>query len=304
MIPTNQSSCGHLDSGGLDPQLAAELGLSFPEMHYNAQSMSLMAVAIMKKNRIGLAMLPFCCTVKAEALGAKINLGNSTVGPRPGDFVYKSLAEFLEAKREIDLNAGRLAAVLKACEITVAHGHKIAVEVNGPLTILNCLMELSQVVKVWRKDERLMGQALQNLGAQIIRYVLALKKSGVSIISYADPIAAPHIIGPKYSRSLAQSFLAVFLNQLRAELHGLPVHLCPNNARLLIDCDLGQWNPISLRPEISYQEGCLELAGQVDFLGQTCLKRCNYYPHEGIINEFKLKAIPLSQVAAGRELDS
>lgn len=300
----SQPGCGHRDGGGLDPQLAAELGLGFPESHYEAQSMSRMAVATMEKNRARLAMLPFCCTVEAEALGAEINLGNAEIGPRPGEFVYQSLAEFLDAGRKIDLNAGRLAAVVKACEITVASGHKVAVEVSGPLSILSGLMELSRVVKAWRKDERLMGQAFQSLGVQIIRYAQALKKAGASIISYADPIAASHIIGPKYSRSLAQSFLATFLERLKTELQGRPVHLCPNTARLLIDCDLGQWNPISLRPEVSYQEGCLELAGRVDFLGQVCLKRRGFYPPAGIINEFKLKAISPGQAAAERELDS
>lgn len=301
---SGQSSCGHRDGGGIDPRLAAELGLDFPESHYDAQSMSRMAVAIMEKNRAKLAMLPFCCTVEAEALGGKINLGNAEIGPRPGDFAYRSLAEFLDAGRDTDLNAGRLAAVIQACEITVARGHKVAVEVSGPLSILSGLMELSQVVKAWRKDERLMGRALQSLGLQILRYARALKKSGASIISYADPIAAPHIIGPKYSSHLAQSFLAPFLDRLRTGLEGLPVHLCPNTARLLIDDGLGQWNPISLRPGIGYQEGCLELTGRVDFLGQACLKRRNYCPSDGIINEFTLKAGPRGQAPATREMNS
>ena len=282
------TGCGHQDGGGLDPHLAAELGLGFPESHYSALSLAAMAVAIMKKNRAELALLPFCCTVEAEALGAKVNLGNAAIGPRPGEFCHQSLDEFMAAGREMDLYSGRPAAILKACELMAAEGHNVAVEISGPLSILSGLMELSQVIKAWRKDEDSLARAFEHLGWQIIRYALALKESGAAIISYADPIAAPKIIGPKYSRVLAESFLARFLNKLSTELRGSSIHLCPNTARQLVDCGLGSWNPIRLGPGLSYQQGCLELAGQVAFLGQACLKRLNYQLPAGVINEFKL----------------
>jgi len=280
--------CGHQDGSGLDPQIAAELNLSFPEAHFDPESMSAMALAIMKKNRASLALLPFCCTVESEALGAKINLGNSSIGPRPGEFIHHSLDEFLASGRELDLESGRLAAILKACEILAGSGHKVSVEISGPLNILSGLMELSLVVKAWRKNEPLTYQALEYIGGQTIRYARALKEAGVSIISYADPIAVPKIIGPKYSRALAETFLAKFLMKLKDELGGMAIHLCPNTARLLTDCELGQWRSINLRPGLSYQDGCLEVIGQADFLGQACLKRLNYTIPGGVIQEFKL----------------
>lgn len=284
------TGCGHQDGNGLDPQLAEELGLNFPESHYEPCSLSAMAVGIMKKSGTELALLPFCCTVEAEALGAKINLGNATIGPRPGELIHRSLDEFMAAGREMDFGSGRPAAILMACEQIAAEGHKVAVEISGPLSILSGLLDLSLVVKTWRKDERLLGRAFEHLGRQIIRYALALKKSGAAVISYADPIATPKIIGPKYSKALADSFLTRFLNKLSTELQGSLVHLCPGTAHLLVDCGLGRWRPIRLRPGMSYQQGCLELAGQVAFLGQACLKRLNYHLLGGNINEFKLNA--------------
>lgn len=289
-----QGGCGHQDNCGLDPKLASELGLSFPESHYDAQALSRLATALMEKNGARLAMLPFCCTLEAEALGANINLGNAEIGPRPGEPAYRSLEEFLETERELDLNSGRLAAVIKGCQIIASGGHKVSVEISGPLSVLSGLMDLSRVIKAWRKDEHLMAAAYDRLGRQIIRYALALKEAGATIISYADPIAAPKIIGPKYSKALAESFLARFLNQLKEELEGTPVHLCPNTARLLTDCELGQWSRISLRPDINYQEACLELIGKVDFFGQTCLKRLKYTLSDGFINEFKLNMASMS----------
>jgi len=282
------TGCGHQDGSGLDPRLAAELGLNFPESHYDARSLAVMAVAMMKKNGAELALLPFCCTVEAEALGGRINLGNASVGPRPADSIYQSVEEFMAAGREMDIFSGRPAAILKACDLMAAEGREVAVEISGPLSILSGLMEMSKIIKTWRKDETLLARAFEHLGRQIIRYALALKESGASIISYADPIAAPKIIGPTYSRALAESFLVRFLDELRTGLQGRMVHLCPNTARLLVDCGLGHWNPIRLSPGLSYQQGCLELKGRVDFLGQACLKRLNYRLPEGVINEFKL----------------
>ncbi|MDR1045877.1 MAG: hypothetical protein LBP33_12325 [Candidatus Adiutrix sp.] len=281
-------ACGHQDGGGLDPQLAEELGLSFPGAHYEPGSLAAMAVSLMKKNRGSLALLPFCCTVEAEALGANINLGNAAIGPRPGDFVHHSLTEFMSSGREIDLESGRLAAILKACRMLAEDGHKVAVEISGPLSILSGLMELSLVVKAWRKDERLMRKAFEYLGGLIIKYALALKASGAVIVSYADPVAAPGIIGPGYSRALAEIFLSRFLGQLKDELQGTTIHLCPNTARLLTDCGLGRWRPISISPGLGYQNACLDLAGQAGFLGQACLKRRNYSPPGGLITELTL----------------
>jgi uroporphyrinogen-III decarboxylase len=265
--------------------LTDELGLIFPKAHYEPYSLVAMAVAIRKKRKASLTMLPFCCTVEAEALGAKVNLGNSTIGPHPGEFVHHSLAEFMTSNREIDIESGRLAAILKACQILAEEGSKVAVELSGPLSILSCLMDLSIVIKAWRKDEQLMGQTFDYLGDQILKYALALKGAGVTIISYADPVGIPKIIGPKYSRSLAENFLIGFLNKLRIGLQGMTVHLCPNTARLLTDCGLGQWSTLNLKPGLSYQDSCLELSGKVGFLGQACLKRLNYYIHGGEIAE-------------------
>ncbi|MDR0356509.1 MAG: hypothetical protein LBJ64_12370, partial [Deltaproteobacteria bacterium] len=97
-----------------------------------------------------------------------------------------------------------------------------------------------------------------------------------ALVSYADPIAAPKIIGPKYSRSLADMFLKRFLGRMQEVLQGTTTHLCPNVARLLTNCGLGRWSPVSVSPGLGYQESCLELAGKVGFLGQACLKRLNF----------------------------
>ncbi|MDR0355822.1 MAG: hypothetical protein LBJ64_08840, partial [Deltaproteobacteria bacterium] len=181
-------ACWGQDVSGLDQVLAEELGLKFPEAHGDPAALAAMASSIRRKNRSSLAFLPFCCTVEAEALGARINLGDSAIGPRPGEFVHGSLSEFLSAGREIDLESGRAAAVLKACARLAGEGLKVAVEISGPLSILNCLMNLSQAIKDWRKDERLAAEAFERLGDQLLKYALAVKASGAALVSYADPI--------------------------------------------------------------------------------------------------------------------
>jgi uroporphyrinogen-III decarboxylase len=283
-----EGGCGHQDASGLDAQLAKALGLHFPEAHFDASALAVLASAIRKKTEARLTALPFCCTIEAEALGAKINLGNSEIGPRPGDFIKNSLDEFMAGPVELNFQTGRISAIIKACEHLRSQGEKVLVEISGPLSILTGLMDLTKVIKGWRKNESLTALAFNRLGAEIIRYALELKKAGATIISYADPVGAPKIIGPKYARFLAEAFLVPFLEKLRRELQGSTVHVCPHSARLLIDAGLAEWRPVALSGPVTYQDGCLEANGRAEFLGQACIKRRKHVLDDGVIRELRL----------------
>ena len=80
MKPTDQLAdppCGHLDGAGISPESASRLGLKFPDLHCQAAGLAALARQIKNADQGALCLLPFCCTVEAEALGASIHLGNA-----------------------------------------------------------------------------------------------------------------------------------------------------------------------------------------------------------------------------------
>ena len=281
--------CGHSDAAGADPDVLARLGLSFPDIHTRAASMASLARGIKDKSGSALCLVPFCCTVEAEAFGASIRLGDVAVGPRAGAFVCSSLRDVLHLP-PLNLTAGRIAQVLEACAALARAGEAVALEISGPLTILNALLDLTTVFKEWRKDETLFCAVLSRLRQDLGRYARAARERGVAAISYADPAGAVSVLGPRRYAVLAKQFIAPFLKELSGEpAPAVMVHVCPKTAQALVGTEHAAWRELPAPGGASYPEACLAACGEGRLFGETCLKNAGYRLKNG---RLKILAIP------------
>ena len=282
--------CGYENASAFDPQIADRIGLSFPQTHGDAAAMALLAVEVRKNSGGRVCSLPFCCTVEAEALGGRINLGDRENGPRVGEYVFESLEKLPDGLVELDFSRGRLREVLEACRLLKSGGEHVSVEFSGPLTILNGLMDISQVFKGWRKNEPLMREVLDRLGREIFRYAAELKAAGTDILSFADPTGAPNILGLRYSSMMAELFLVPFLKKSETLLDEETImQVCPRSSHMLTSQGLAEWASVDLGRPLSYDEGCLECRGKAKFLGQSCIKNKTFFLHDGKIQTLRLK---------------
>ncbi|MDR1297051.1 MAG: hypothetical protein LBO05_06700 [Deltaproteobacteria bacterium] len=281
----NQLNCGHADVNPLEPALLASLGLSFPESYFSGKDMAGLASAISARRGWPMAMLPFCSTVEAEALGADIFLGGNQTGPRYGKLVHSSVDEYLALGREFDPGTPRVGALLEAVGILAAEGLPPVVEISGPLGILASFVDLGGIVKAWRKNPETVARAFRLVGRRVLGYALALRDAGARMLSYADPAGAPGIVGPKFSQFLAESFLGGFLPGLGEALGGLTVHLCPHTSATLVSAGLGEFRRVEAPPDLNYPSACLALRGRVKFLGKGCLKNVSLPGR--VMEEFK-----------------
>lgn len=274
-MPSTASAkgCGHQDDGSQSLRIAAQAGIELPSAHTDPEAFSRLAALVKAENGADLAFLPLCCTVEAEALGAHITLGNAITGPRPAAYAHESLRAFMDADRAIDFTQGRIAVVLEACRRLKQLGIPVAVEISGPVSILSALIEFAVLFKSWRKDEALTVEAFNRIGIELERYTRMLRECGADLISYADPAAAPHIIGPRFSGMLARSFLAPFLSSLTSTIGGASLHLCPHSAAMLVSANLAEWTTVSVPAGAAYQQACLEMAGNGYVFGRQCIKR-------------------------------
>ena len=267
--------------------LIANTGLKFPDLHTNAADIAEFARIISAAAKARFCYVPFCHTVEASAFGANINLGDETSGPRSGAYVYRKCEDLLDLP-EIDFGTGRIHEVLRACQILKADGFNVALEICGPFTIANALIEIEQVLKCMRKQPELIAKVFDHIGDQLIRYIQAAAPD-IDLLCYADPAGGLNILGPKHAESVARSFTLPFLRRAKAALgSGKLIHLCPKTSFILAGLNLAKWHSIDLGRPITFEEACLSVCRDIDFVGQICIKDAQQVLSDGRISGLDL----------------
>jgi uroporphyrinogen-III decarboxylase len=150
-------------------------------------------------------------------------------------------------------------------------------------------MDISLVFRGWRRNEALINKILERLREELLKYAVELKKNGADVLSFADPAGTPAILGPKYSRMLAESFLLPFLSRIDSlSDDALIVHLCPRTSALLTTLGMAEWVTLTMGRPVTYTEGCLAARGKAKFLGRSCIKNKTLLLQDGAISELRL----------------
>lgn len=281
----HEPACGHLDATGIEAGLLDRLGLTFPGIHTDGASMASLARGIKESKGAVLCMLPFCCTVEAEGLGASIRLGDAAIGPRAQAPTCSSLRDVLRLP-PLNTAAARPGQVLRACFLLAKAGEPVALEICGPMTILNWLMDLTVVFREWRKDAALMGAVFARLQEELAGYALAAAQAGVSVLGYADPTGTLSILGPKRFAFVADRFVLPLLGRLQTDLGGkAAVHVCPKIAHALVSEGRAHWQDLPLGRPMAYGQGCLAAGKNGLALGEACLKNTRYILENGVIKQ-------------------
>lgn len=213
--------------------VATSLGFSFPGIHYSAEQMAALSLELKKRADATWCELPFCQTVEAECLGAEINMGDGYIGPRAGKPVLAGLQDILDLS-PARFDQGRAAVTLEACSIVREAGERAAITVSGPLSVANALIDVSLLLKAFRKNPELAFEVMDRLGSESLEYVRKARDCGVGAIRYADPLAAVDIVGPKVAQRIADEFTLPYLKRVR-EVVGADIEIlvCPKTAACL-----------------------------------------------------------------------
>ena len=256
----------------IPPSVLQDESLPFPEVYCRQDEMVRLALAIKSADDSPLCVLPFCHTVEAEALGADIRHGNRLAGPRAGKPICTSL-ESLLALPDVDFSSGRIAEVLAACRALRDAGETVVLEVSGPLTILNALIEPHFIFRALRKQPAEMELVFEKLSRLLQNYIQQAEEAGANIFSFADPMADVSIIGPKVAEKLTRSFTCQLLKNIAISTKpNTLVTLCPKTALALTGCGCAEWEFIPLSAAMSYPKALTEVHGKAKFTGQACLK--------------------------------
>ena len=289
MADIKDFKCTYDNSVGISGEVTAKLDLTFPDAYLHWDTMAEIALALKETDGASFCELPFCHTVEAEAMGGIVNYGNEVTGPRAKEYICTKPEELL-ALKSMDFSQGRIHEVLLACQHLRQKGENVVLEVAGPFTILNVLIDAKYVFKGWRKQPEVMKEVFWKIGNQLLDYIKEAQNYGVNMISYADSSGGLNILGPKMAEQVVEDFTYEFLKKVEEIINDdAVVLLCPKTTFALLGTDRCELIDSVLPEPMRYGEACVWMIGKTKFLGQMCVKNINYTLENSIIKCVELK---------------
>ena len=281
--------CRQANLSGFPPELIDRLSLTFPKTYLESEWMVKAAQGVQAATGNAVAILPFCHTLEAEALGGLIALEDGVFGPRAKGYAYETLDELLQMPA-MDFTSGRLQATLEACRLLKEAGTPVAIEISGFFSILSNLIDLTKVFKAWRKRGDDMKMLQNKLAQDLAKFFPAAKEVGVDILCYADPAGGVDIVGPKYTEVAAKEFLYPLIKEVSAlaDEHTI-IHLCPKASLILHGLGLAKRKELDFAPGIRYVDACLQARGNAAVIGQACVKNAGCILRHGKLWVYELQ---------------
>lgn len=217
--------------GGMMNMITTDLmdacGVTWPEAHTDAQMMADLALASYQHGCFENVGVPFCMTIEAESLGAKITLGSKEFEPHVIEYAIKSVNEYTKLKK-MNLEKGRAKVVLDAIKILKSENNDIPIvgNITGPISTASSLMEPVDFYKELRKKNKEAHEYMDFVTEEIISFAKAQISAGADIIAISDPSGSGEILGPKYFKEFAVKYINKIIENLQTEKIGTIVHIC------------------------------------------------------------------------------
>ena len=281
--------CTYANSVGVSPEVTQGLDLEFPDAYCHRDTMATLSLAIKEHDGANFCLLPFCRTVEVEAMGGNVKLGDAKSCPRAADPVCESYEDFM-ALPDIDFSQGRIREVLEACRILKQRGETVCLEIVGPWTMMQSLMDAAKVFKMFRKQPDQAVEVMWKLAGQLLPYVDEARECGVDVITLSDSAGTLSILGPRVMEKSMLLFMADFVRALDERIGGsMVLQLCPKIAYALIDTGCAEVKIHDLGESVDFLEALLRLRGEARIVGQTCIKYVGVRVLNGKIRELVMK---------------
>jgi len=261
------------------------LGIPLPAAHYSGMMMAELAAAAFDLIGFDNVGLPLCLTVEAEALGAKVDMGDTTVLPRIVAFPDVSIEEIIDNALPALLNHGRLPQVLRAVELV--HNMKpqapVMVNLAGPATLTASLIRPSDMIQLAKKDPGFLNRLLEGIISFLCAYAEALVENGADIIMINEPAARS---GSYMGFDLFHNVVP-YLNELSRYAHlggaKLLLHVCGGRMEQVRMCKETQIDAYSFEADIDPAEA-KEILGK-PIIGTVPASLIHYFPPEMVLEE-------------------
>lgn len=219
--------------GGMMNMITAELmeeaGIRFPEAHTNAQMMADLAAAVYEQGCFENYGVPFCMTIEAENLGAKVDLGTNFYEPHVVEYAITSVTEWERLTAANNRQGqGRADVVVEAIKLLKAKGNGVPVigNITGPISMASSLMEPVVFYKELRKNNARAHEFMEFVTGQLIAFAKRQIAAGADIIAISDPSGTGEILGPKLFEEFAVKYINKIIDSIHSENKYTIVHIC------------------------------------------------------------------------------
>lgn len=219
--------------GGMMNMIITELmnltGIMWPEAHMSAEQMASLAKAVYDYDMFENYGVPFCMTIEAEGIGAKVDMGNTKYEPHVVDYVINSVTKYKELQI-FDINSGRAKVTIDAISILKNKniGVPIVGNLTGPVSVASSLMEPVVFYKELRKNNDDAHKLMEFVTNQIVEFGKAQVKAGADVIAISDPSGTGEILGPKLFEEFVVKYINMLIDGINQEYKDIPliVHIC------------------------------------------------------------------------------
>lgn len=204
-------------------------GVYLPDAHIDSRKMADLAKAVYENGCFENVGVPFCMTIEAEEMGAVIHFGSSTYEPHVVKYAidsveeYKKLQPLSEKKGRINTITGAIRILKQEIE-----GVPIVGNLTGPVSIASSVLEPVTFYKELRKKNIHAHAFMEWIAEQMITFGKLQIEAGADVIAISDPSGTGEILGPKYFKEFAVTYINRVIKGLRdaSANTGIIVHIC------------------------------------------------------------------------------
>ncbi len=260
-------------------------GIPLPAAHYSGVMMAELAAAAYDMAGFDNIGVPLCLTVEAEALGAKVYIGDSTALPRIVAFPEISMEEIIAKSLSGLLQHGRVPQVLRSIELLneMRPGIPIIGNIAGPATVAASLIRPSAMIEMVNRDPGFLNRLLEGIVSFLCSYAEAMVEKGATIIMIHEPAARS---GSYMGFDLFHNVLPYFNELSRyAHLGGAKVilHVCGGRMDQVRMCRETDVDAYSFEAEVHPGEAHAILRKPI--IGTVPSSLVDYFPPEMVLEE-------------------
>lgn len=200
---------------------------SWPQAHTDAQMMARLALANYENGCFENVGVPFCMTIEAEAMGAKVTMGTKTCEPHVTGYAINSVSDWKQLPK-MNLEEGRAKVALDALRILKGKNLSVPVigNLTGPVSTASSVMEPVMFYKELRKKREEAHEFMQFVTDEIIVFAKAQIEAGADVIAISDPSGTGEILGPKLFEEFTVKYLNQIIDAVEEVVQGTIVHIC------------------------------------------------------------------------------
>ena len=203
---------------------------SWPEAHSSAEGMAALTLAAHTMAGVENLGVPFCMTVEAEGMGARVDLGTRESEPKVVAYAIDTLEE-MERLTPLDPDKGRARVCADAIRILKERVPELPViaNVTGPVSLATSLVDPLLYYRALITKKKIAHRLTELATENAVVFGEAMLAAGADVVCIADPSATGEIIGRRSFEEFVVPYVNGMLDRFRGHFK-VPsiVHICGN----------------------------------------------------------------------------